>query len=149
MVPQVPKITVFSYIISPQMQNNQINKDVDVYSNVPDWLCTYSTRNNFVNGTIQTTGLQFTGHLSHRGRRQRASPLRFAAPPQGLQGVLDFQCRICIKCMSQGPRPLTPAPPKSLPKVIIFQASISAPPFFKQNLQNMRKLSPKGTPFGG
>ena len=61
------------------MQNNQVKKDVDVYRNVPDWLCTYSTWNNVVNHTdvIRTTGLQFTGHLSHRGRRQRASPLRY------------------------------------------------------------------------
>ena len=49
--------------------------------------------------------------------------------PAGVAGRAEFRCRICIKCMSQGPRPLTPAPPKSLPKVISFQTSISAPIF--------------------
>ena len=37
------------------MQNNQVKKDVDVYSNVPDWLCTYSAWNNLVSGTLPTS----------------------------------------------------------------------------------------------
>ena len=76
------------------MQNNQVKKDVDVSRNVPHWLSTYSTWSNVVNHTdvIRTTGLQFTGHLSHRGRRQRASPLRyvFVNLKSGIDLEFDF-----------------------------------------------------------
>ena len=98
--PRTPKIIVSSILVS-QMQNNQVKKDVDV-TNV-----------------IRTTDLQFTGHLSHRGRRQRASPLSIRRTPAGVAGRDENSFGFCINASFREPASAA-GPSKLEPKMHHF-----------------------------
>ena len=82
------------------------------------------------------------------GRRQGAKPLRFAAPPQGEQGVIESGHQAAESAVTWG---LSHAadPSKLEAKMHHFSSLDFGPLFFKPNLQNLRKLAPKETTFGG
>ena len=82
------------------------------------------------------------------GRRKRAQPLRFAAPLQGEPGVSRATHHALQNLKTQAGLPTAAGPSKLEPKMLHFHASIPACHFCMQNLQNLRKLTPKGTPFG-
>ena len=73
--------------------------------------------------------------------------LKIRRTPAGVAGRDENSVGFCINACFREPASAA-GPSKLEPKMHHFSSLNFSTPFFKQNLQNMRKASPKGTPFG-